>query len=93
MTEILTPEERLAIAIKVFGSNDGIRPKFPQRGEAIQEYSLELSKAQQAKDEQKIEKIFKEIEKASHPMNTNMYGISLGKDTWENIKSKYKEEK
>ena len=29
--------ELKAIAMRVFGSNDGIRPKFPHTGELIQE--------------------------------------------------------
>ena len=38
------------------------------------------------KDER--ERVFKEVEKRSHPMNTNMYGISLSKDNWQAIKEK-----
>ncbi len=33
--------------------------------------------------------IFQDIEKSSHPMNTNMRGISLSRSEWEAIKKKY----
>lgn len=36
-----------------------------------------------------VGEIFEEIEKRSHPMNTNMYGISLSKDDWLILKQKY----
>ena len=43
---VLSGDKRLEIARKVFGTNDGIRPKFPQRGETIQEFSIEVAQAQ-----------------------------------------------
>ncbi len=39
--------------------------------------------------ESEIENLFKEIESNSHPMNTNMYGISLSRGGWQAIKDKY----
>lgn len=43
---------------------------------------------QQARQEVARE-IFEEIEKASSPMNTNMYGISLSKAQWQSLKDKH----
>ena len=37
----------------------------------------------------KLVDIIKDVERSSHPMNTNMYGISLSSVSWEAIKSKY----
>ena len=42
-----------------------------------------------AKDNQKIEELFKEIERRSSPMNTNMFGISLEREEWQSLKDKY----
>ena len=33
-----------------------------------------------------VERIFREIEKLSRPMNTNMTGISLSRDEWQALK-------
>ena len=40
---------------------------------------------QELKD-QEMQEMIEEIERASHPMNTNMYGISLGKVWWQAFK-------
>lgn len=36
-----------------------------------------------------VDEMVKEIERRSNPMNTNMYGISLSKESWQAIKDKY----
>jgi len=41
-----------------------------------------------AEHQQKIAEIFEEIERLSHPMNTNMTGISISKVEWQGFKSR-----
>lgn len=61
----------------------------PEFGKRIAQAQLE---ACEEEAQEKVKEIFEEIEKHSHPMNTNMYGISLGKDWWQALKQKYLEE-
>ena len=46
-----------------------------------------LLNAERAKHAARIEALIEAVEEASHPMNTNMSGISLGRDAWERIKA------
>lgn len=52
MDRLLTSVEGLDIAIGVFGSRDGIIPKFPERGEKIQEFSKRIAQDQDLKTRQ-----------------------------------------
>ena len=81
--QLLTSSERLAIAKKVFGSDDGIRPRFPRNGEAIEEFSLEVAIAQLAKhsetqgkpDRGKIISLI--MDASSLRMKINLKGLSV----------------
>ena len=48
----------------------------------------QLTHSQKEHDEE-IRKVFDEIERTSHSMNTNMYGISLSKSEWQALKEKH----
>jgi len=46
-----------------------------------------IQSAATIKSEARIEALIEAVEKASHPMNTNMTGISLSKETWQVLKA------
>ena len=46
-----------------------------------------LNLALNSQDAKTANSLIEAVEKASRPMNTNMTGISLSRDTWERIKA------
>ncbi len=45
-----------------------------------------LLKQKEAECQARVERILEKVERSSHPMNTNMYGISLSKQEWQTLK-------
>ena len=83
----LTPEGKKAIKFRIF-HEPSVSKDLNEMLDKLQNETAraQLAKAKPIIEKQERERIYKEIEKKSHPMNTNMYGISLSRDEWQALK-------